>query len=272
MKYNTNYCGMKIKIFFISLLRILIFPFLLLLFWIQIASSKKKLNNQLDESLQLTLDERYEYIYKMTNKALHLNNITVVVKGAKNIPKQSCLYVLNHKSNYDVLVFFKAFIKSKKEYNFLPTSFVAKQELNQKPQIYAAAKLINTIFIDRKNLRDILRVIEEGKKLLHKKEQSLAIFLEGTRIKKHEFGPFKAPLLEIAHLTFCPIVPVVIYGSLPLNKHNVLKHKKVIVNFLTPIKYNDYINYSKEVLANEKLKAKMEKQYLQLRNENDKKS
>lgn len=245
-------------------------PFVLLVLWLSLRSSKRKYNAVIeDEDNALPLSERYDYLYKLVNKAVFCAFTKVKIKGQKNIPlNKQVLYIPNHKSNFDVLVFLKALKLVKEERrDILDSTFVSKIEISKTKRVSYVAKLINTIFLDRNNLRDIVRVSKEEKELLQKGEQSLTVFIEGTRIQKDEFGEFKSAALSPAYSTFCQIVPVVIYGTLGVEKEkkrNIFKYKEVTVEFLEPIKYKDYIHVSKELTC-EKIKIKMEKVYLKLK-------
>ena len=259
---------MKAKKFFFKLGHALAFPVVLFLLWFSLRSSKKKFINAEEEPEFYTISERYRYVYKLASKAVFCAFTKVKVKGTKNIPaNKPIMFIPNHKSNFDVLVYLKAFktLKEKRP-DVLDPTFVSKIEIEKTRKVSYAAKLINTIFIDRKNIRDIVRVQQEEKELLQKGKQSLTVFIEGTRIKKDEFGEFKAAALAPAYLTFCQIVPVVIYGTLGVEKEkksNILKYKEVTVEFLEPIKYKEYIDLSKELVC-EKMKAKMEAAYSKL--------
>lgn len=260
---------MKAKKFFFQLGHYLSLPFVLFILWVSLRSSKKKYNNFQEEPEYFTLSERYQYIYKLASKAVFCAFTKVKVKGIKNIPaNKPVMFIPNHKSNFDVLVYLKAFkILKETRPEVLDSTFVSKIEISKTKRVSYAAKLINTIFIDRKNIRDIVRVQQEEKELLQKGEQSLTVFIEGTRIQKEEFGEFKSAVLTPAYLTFCQIVPVVIYGTLGVEKEkkgNIFKYKEVTVEFLEPIKYKDYIDLSKELVC-EKMKSKMESAYLKLK-------
>lgn len=257
---------MKLKKFFFILFHKLGFPFVLFALWLGLTSSKRKYMSFIDDNENFPLSERYNYLYKMVNKAVFCANTKVKVRGIKNIPKKPVLFVANHKSNFDVLVYLKAFSLFQEENGILPTTFVSKKELENTKKVSYVAKLINTIFLDRKNLRDTLRVINEEKEIINKAEQSMTIFIEGTRIKEDKFGEFKSAALEPAYATYCPIVPVVIYGTLGVekeNKKNIFKYKEITVEFLEPIKYKNFINQNKETTAN-KLKEVMEKKYFEI--------
>lgn len=234
-------------------------PFSFVVLYFQAKKTKKKFESYQEDNESFSLSDRYDYVYSMISKAFFCANIKLKIKGAENVPNKACLFVGNHKSNYDVLIILKTFSKLIKDMNVLNTTFVSKKELEKNQKIFYGAKLINAIFLDRQNLRDAIRVINEEKEILLKGEQSITVFIEGTRIDGHEFGEFKSAVLEPAYQTFCPIVPFVIYGTNNLDKEkrkSFFKYKEITIEFLKPIKYKNYIDVNKSTVA-EKMKEQM---------------
>ncbi len=257
------------KKFFFKLGHCFGFIFALIFLVISLMKSKKKYLAWEEENEIMNLDDRYEYVYGMVKKAVFCTFTKIKIKGEENIPlNKPVMFIPNHKSNFDVLVLLKTFSMLKKNNpGILNPTFLSKIEISKTKKVSYAARLINTIFIDRNNLRDLIRVIKEEKELLQTGEQSLVVFIEGTRIKSDEFGDFKAAALTPAYSTFCQIVPVVIYGTLGVekeNKKNIFKYKEITVEFLNSIKYKDYIHLSKDLVA-EKMKVKMQEVYAKIK-------
>lgn len=94
----------------------------------------------------------------------------------------------------------------------LPMGFVAKQELRRLPVISRWMDLIECSYIDRKDIRQSLRAIQQAQKSLES-GQSMVIFPEGTRSKGREIGAFKPGSLKLAQKAGVPILPVAIDGS-----------------------------------------------------------
>lgn len=255
------------KKFLFSLYHYLLFPFCLIFLLVGLVSSRKKLKNFEFDNESLDLNERYDYVYKLTSLAVFCANTKIIIKGSDNLPKKTSLFVCNHKSNFDPVVFLNALKKISSKKEIKPVTFVAKKELSEQKFIGPIIKLINGIFLDRKNLRDGLKVINLEKEIISNGEQSVLVFIEGTRIKKDEFGDFRSAALEPAYLTYCPIVPTVIYGTLGVEKKNkmkIFKYKEITVEFLKPIKYKNYIHLSKMVVC-DRIKLEMEKKYNELK-------
>ena len=84
---------------------------------------------------------------------------------------------------------------------------------------------INCIFMDRDNIRESVRSINEGVELL-KSGHSMVIFPEGTRSKGKRVGDFKKGSMKLALKSGVPIVPVTIDGSYKLLEKNNQYNKK----------------------------------------------
>lgn len=241
--------------------------FFLLSLYIKLVSSSKKLKSYNENNENVSIDDRYNHLYKIASRIMLSTSTKVRFRGEKNIPQKPVLYVVNHKSSLDPIAILKTFSKISESSNVLPPVFIAKKEIKSHKKISKAAELIDTIFIDRSNLRDALRVINKEKEILNLGKQSIVVFIEGTRIPGDEFGEFKSAALEPAYATFCPIVPIVIYGLDGVNSANkkkLIKYKEVTVEFLEPIKYKDFIGLNKETVSN-KLKQVMQQKYNDLK-------
>ena len=106
--------------------------------------------------------------------------------------------------------------------------------------------------MDRKDLKQSLKVMMAVQKDLENKNKNWAIFAEGTRNK----DPLAA-LREMHAGTFRPavkskttIVPAVILGAQRLLKRKpVYKKYPVIISYLKPIPYEEYQNMTNDALA-----------------------
>ncbi|WP_312444928.1 lysophospholipid acyltransferase family protein [Lacrimispora sp.] len=139
---------------------------------------------------------------------LQMAGVSITVKGKENIPTdQAVLYVGNHRSYFDILV----------GYVTVPglMGFVAKKEMEKIPLLSTWMKLVNCLFLDRKNLKEGLKTILTGIDQV-KKGVSVWIFPEGTRNREEnplDLIPFKEGSLKIAEKSGCPVVPVAITGT-----------------------------------------------------------
>lgn len=231
--------------FIIRFLQILslpvVFPYFLLSFLACLITSKNY------ESLPYNYppEIRFKKVYRLVSMWLYIKGIKVVTVNDKIIPKKPVLVVANHKSNLDPLVLIKAFGRLK---NSPPLTFVAKIELKD-TVLFKLMKLIDCVFIDRKNIRQIANALETQQQLI-RQGTAIAVFAEGTRILSNDIGEFKSGALKVAYNAFVPILPVSIVGSLGkmesnkrLKEHGVKKSSnyevKVIFNkLINPISFN----------------------------------
>lgn len=249
---------MSAKSFFTTFFHWLAFPFVAPSLAIKLSKAKGKANTYQHYPEDILEQERYDYVWKMINKLFFVSNKKIKVEGLEKVINKPCLFVCNHKSDFDPILMLKVFHDNKDKLPIKPV-FIAKKEIEEMKKIGSAAKLIDTIFLDRQNIREFVNVIEKEKEVL--KTKSVVVFIEGTRIEEHEFGEFKQAALDPAYSTMCPIVPVVIYGTLGLKKNGKdFKYKELTVKFLEPIKYKNYLHFSKQNVS-EKIKEAMQKEY-----------
>lgn len=185
--------------------------FLLKIYFLKQFSSTNKANN---------------YIHKVTqNWAKAMVSATgskVTVKGLENIPKdKTVLFVSNHQGNFDIPLLMGYINK--------PKGFIAKIELAKMPIVNIWMKLIRCVFIDRKNLRQSIKAIQEGIAIL-KSGYSMVVFPEGTRSKGEPMKEFKKGSLRLAVKTKVPIVPIAISGS-----YKIMEERKFLI---TPAQVN----------------------------------
>jgi len=158
---------------------------------------------------QNRIGERDELIHKVAvswgRDLMKLSGSQIKVIGEENIPKdKAVLFVSNHQSNLDIPILLGYIDK--------PKAFIAKIELSKFPVLSTWMKYMNCVFIDRSDVRQSLRAIKEGTKLL-KEGYSFVVFPEGTRSKDGTLGEFKPGSLKLATKSGAPIVPITIKGA-----------------------------------------------------------
>lgn len=218
------------------------------------------------DPITVDYEDRYQAVLKFAKLYLFIKNITINEVGKEKIEDKPMLFVANHKSNMDAIVLFK--VLSEKP---IPKPvFVAKQEL-------AASKyadlfdLIDVLYIDRDNLRQMAEVANEQIDIL-KNKQSVVIFPEGTRVTGDEFGEFKPGALLAAYKTFSSIQPVVLYNTEGFiektdkdgNKYHNKTDRTIDINFMKLIQPIEFMNVDKNVFA-KRLQKNMFDEYLKLR-------
>lgn len=143
-------------------------------------------------------------VYNWAKFIVNLIGIKLNVIGIENLPNEACLFVSNHQSNLDVPCLITAINK--------PMGFISKKELSSVPVISTWMKAIHSVFMDRQNVRESLKSILEGAKVL-KDGYSMVIFPEGTRSKGKPVAEFKKGSMKLGIKAGVKIVPIAIDGT-----------------------------------------------------------
>lgn len=190
------------------------------------------------------LREKYDYyLYKMVNGwaryTLKIIGVKVNIKGLENLPKENCLFVSNHQGNADFLVLMSRLNKH--------MGFLAKKEILKLHIVGTWMKAMHCVFIDRENIRESLKAINEGIDNLEK-GYSMVIFPEGTRSKSHVLGEFKKGSMKMATKASVPIVPIVLDNTFKVFEegNGKLRPAEVTMSILEPI---DIVKLTKEEKA-----------------------
>lgn len=182
-------------------------------------------------------EEADEYILKKTQKLskhiLKKSKTITEVEGIENIPEEPCVFISNHQAIFDGFML-TAFINKS-------TGFIAKKEIKKIPLVSSWLSDMHSIFIDRKNIKESLRAINEGVENI-KKGYSMVIFPEGTRSLKSEMGEFKKGSFKLATKAGAPIVPITLDGTYNVlevgnqvtgNKIKMVIHKPIYLDTLS---------------------------------------
>lgn len=160
-------------------------------------------------------DDVKQYINKTVEEwskhVLNKVHANIEVIGKENITEETCLYVSNHQGNFDIPILLNILGK--------PVGFIAKKELLKFKTFSYWMKQINCIFMDRSNVRESMKSMNEGVEIL-KSGYSMVIFPEGTRSKGITVGEFKRGSMKLALKAGVPIVPITIDGSYKLLERN----------------------------------------------------
>lgn len=151
----------------------------------------------------------------------------VQVENAELVPDKPVLFVVNHQSYFDIPVLMV----------HLPhfAAFIAKVELEKVPMLSWWMKKMGCLFMDRKNMRQSLKVILEGIDML-KDGKSLVIFPEGTRSDLGQMNAFKPGSLKLAVKAGVPIVPVTLKNTYKVyEEHKRVRKTELSVIFHEPI-------------------------------------
>ncbi|WP_241003403.1 1-acyl-sn-glycerol-3-phosphate acyltransferase [Mycoplasma sp. Mirounga ES2805-ORL] len=198
--------------------------------------ARKYRKSQRPEEYPLIL--KNNYLLKNAKFLLWMFGIKVTTEGYNDMPKSPALLVPNHKSNLDAIALLVALEKKTKEegiLNKIPT-FLAKQELKKKRLTRNALSMINTFYVDRKNIRQSLTTLNEFGDFVKQNRTYGVIFPEGTRILEDGLGEFKPGIFKVAISQYLPIVPVAISDTRKLINVFSFKKQHVNIKFLPSIK------------------------------------
>jgi len=115
--------------------------------------------------------------------------------NARNSPPASpFLLVSNHLSYVDIVV-----LESQ-----VDCAFIAKSEVAGWPILGLICRTLNTIFIDRKKKRDILKAMARAETTMNR-GLGVVLFAEGTTTAGQMVSPFRSSLLEFAARRHMPV-------------------------------------------------------------------
>lgn len=189
-----------------------------------------------------SLQQRYDvvrntviWLNKFTRRRFHIENLEVFTENHEG----GRVYVSNHYSIFEVLTFIEL---SKK-----PLIFISKKENKKVPFLRTHLKAIDTLCIDRKDLRQSLRICRQAG-LLASDGYDIVIFAEGTRSKDGNVAPFKAALPTIIHYSHTETVLVCMYDTKNPLKWRWIKYPKehVYLHFFKPLSYDYYLENRKD--------------------------
>ena len=178
--------------------------------------------------------------------------------GMQNVPKdKAVLYILNHRSIFDIIL---TYVKVPR-----PTGYVAKIEMSRIPVFSWWMKINNCLFLDRKDLRQGMRIIGEATKNVES-GISMAIFPEGTRNKTDRtLLEFHGGSFKIAEKSGCYVVPVVLTHTDEIfEKHfPKVQAREVTISYLPAIDVAALDKEERRALP-DKVRNDMEKEYNRL--------
>lgn len=241
--------------------------FVALIFMCRASHIKSKYKKYLTDPIAMPIEIRYRSVYKLAKNVLFIKRYKIISQGGIRLPNVPSLYVANHKSNIDPIALFKVLYENAKIPYF---RFVAKHELSGKSYIAAALKLVDTIFIDRKNFHQTLTIFKDEINFKEDK-RTIIIFPEGTRIyNPNEIACFHAGSFRIAYDSLVPIVPIAIAGAVDTDKtkhEGNYKNKAgvIYIHFLKQVKPQEYANTNINYTAVE-IHDRISKEYMRIFN------
>ncbi len=170
----------------------------------------------------------YPFVSYFMKTLLSILGIKVDLYGLENMPGEPALYVSNHQGNFDIIVI-TACIKKR-------LGFLVKKELKSIPVLRGWIKVMGSVYIDRKSVRNSILSIEEAIENI-KKGNSMIVFPEGTRSRGEQLGEFKQGSFKLAEKTKVPIVPISVNGTYRIMEanHGSVKPARVSIVIGKPI-------------------------------------
>ncbi len=142
-----------------------------------------------------------------TRNIVRALRINVHVKSFDLVPDdRKCLFVSNHRSNYDPILTWYVFKK-------WHLAYLSKKENFSIPVFGRFIRKCCFMAIDRKNIRNAVPTIRKAGELLKRGEVSIGVYPEGTRSKKCELLPFHDCMFRIADYGDAPIVVLTVSGT-----------------------------------------------------------
>lgn len=155
------------------------------------------------------LSERDAYVAKVTKQWAQMltrsAGAKIEVHGNEQVPTDGPLvFIANHQGNFDIPIMIGHVARHK--------ALISKVEVKLMPWIRTWMRLMQCVFMDRRDLRQSAKAILDAIEIV-KKGQPMVIFPEGTRSKSDALGDFKHGSFRLALKSGAPIVPVTIDGS-----------------------------------------------------------
>jgi len=155
---------------------------------------------------------------------LTISRVKIEIQGQEHIDVNSqYIFISNHTSAFDIPAIYWG-VKNKH-------GMLAKKQLQYVPFFGWAMWAAGHYFVDRKNHRAALAVMDQVASLMSKDtKHSLVIFAEGTRSMDGQLQPFKKGAFILSLDTGIPIVPIVINGAF---KAKSKKRRRIIATTIT---------------------------------------
>ncbi len=160
---------------------------------------------------------------------IRLAGTRLEVRGAENIPDTAALFVGNHRSYFDIIIM--------QTLSKTPMGFVAKKEFRSYPLLPLYMEDMGSIFLDRENVRESLKTINDGTERMGK-GLSLGLYPEGTRNHGEELLPFRAGGYRMAEKSDSPIVLMAAtnFGKIfEENRFHFIRSRHAIIEFDKPV-------------------------------------
>lgn len=188
------------------------------------------------------LQRRYNVVRKTVKCVVYMTRCKLNVINENIIRdnhKQGRLYVSNHLNVFDAVSMI--YLSEK------PLIFISKKENLKVPFLLSHAIALDTLFIDRNDVRQSLRICKEAGNLI-KNGYDVVLFAEGTRSKNGEVGQFKAALSPLVQYSESEQVLVSMHDTTKPLKWRWFSYPKESINikYFEPLPYSYFKENKKE--------------------------
>lgn len=232
-------------------------PFVAIFAHIKKASIRRKAKKFKSHPEDFLDIERYTDVYKFLKLVRYLMKVKIGDKlGKEKISNRPQLIIANHRSNVDPILLFLLCYEQLNN-NFV---FIAKKELKDSKYGYIY-EYIGTLFLDRENLRDGIKLIDKQTSLL-KQGKTVIVFPEGTRNKDEGILEFKSGAFEPAYKALCSIQPIIFFNTEQhLEMKKEIKDKKPIkILIMKAIQPDKFIAIDRNIFARN-IQREMQSEY-----------
>lgn len=177
------------------------------------------------------------YFYRITVSSIRqlilLARIKVTVKGQEKLPDRDCLFVYNHRSDFDPLLLGT-------KIPFRRVALVSKPENEKIPVAGRYMHAAGYLTINRTSPRQALKTVAQCAEWISEGVASVAISPEGTRSRTGKLLPFRAAPFSVAKKAACPMVVVVFKGTENVKKNFPFRRTHVEMNICQVLLPEDY--------------------------------
>lgn len=199
---------------------------------------------------ELSVEERYDVVKQIDNRAIKGGRVLIDAHGLENLPEEDGFIMYpNHQGLFDLLAILQIMTR--------PISVVFKKELVSIPFLKQICACLGALALDRSDARQGMKVILDVAEQV-KNGRNFVIFAEGTRSREgNKLLDFKGGSFKSATKAKCPIVPVALVDSYKAFDTGSIAKQTVQVHILEPILYEEYKDMKTNEIAAE-VKARIE--------------
>lgn len=172
-------------------------------------------------------DTRNNYLaIRMYHSVAVLLGFKIEILAKENIPNNSCIFIANHQSNYDIFLATNAVVNR--------TIAIGKKSILYFPFFGLIYWLGGNILIDRGDRLGSIKILNALENRMKKENIFVWFFPEGTRNYGKGLLTFKKGAFHMASNLGCPIVPVCISSYYSKFNINRINNGKIIIKYLPP--------------------------------------